>query len=527
MRGRSKVSLAAAERLIDESGLALYIDNLIKEKTGRGRPRQLSVRTMLVGCVLTSQSGRSHLVRVEETLNALPYSTKRRLGLDPKKGVTYRQITRLYALMTSVIDEKDASTLDDRLVHFDEICGRLAFFSAHKDARTAPSIALDATDIETWGTNRSRKKKSDGTDRMRASHRREGRQVFTDPDAGSRAAMKSKGRDYHAVYVPKRPPLFGYEMTTATVVREVNGKEIPFGTTAMRFRPATVDVVKMGLAVVAEHASRSGVIGDVIFDRGYNHSQDGSDFIMPIRAIGGEPVFELQPNQVGPRGITRGALMIDGHPFSPSLPEKFHFIEPVSIKEDTAKILAWQQEIELRSKWALEPHGKRKANGSQVYMCPAHAGKLFCPLATGAKPAKKGTLPVLNAPTVMAPDSVCSRKFSTFDVTDAPLAQRDLYGSKEWFTSMCRRNSVEGFYAGVKDHACENLKRGGIRVLGIVKYGLLVAIGVASVNLRMAANWDKDGDQYRASKSPGRPVKNHLSKHAELIGSTVSRPIRE
>ena len=128
MRGRSKVSLAAAERLIDESGLALYIDNLIKEKTGRGRPRQLSVRTMLVGCVLTSQSGRSHLVRVEETLNALPYSTKRRLGLDPKKGVTYRQITRLYALMTSVIDVKDASTLDARLVHFDEICGRLAFF---------------------------------------------------------------------------------------------------------------------------------------------------------------------------------------------------------------------------------------------------------------------------------------------------------------------------------------------------------------------------------------------------------------
>jgi len=92
---------------------------------------------------------------------------------------------------------------------------------------------------------------------------------------------------------------------------------------------------------------------------------------------------------------------------------------------------------------------------------------------------------------------------------------------------MCPRNSVEGFYAGVKDHACENLKRGGIRVLGIVKYGLLVASGVASVNLRMAANWDKDGDQYRASKRRGRPVKNHLAKHAELIKGTVSRPIRE
>ena len=262
---------------------------------------------------------------------------------------------------------------------------------------------------------------------------------------------------------------------------------------------------------------RSGQIGDVILDRGYNHSQDGSDFIEPLRALGAEPVFELQPNQLGPRGLSRGALLIDGHPFSPSLPKEFHSIQPPSVKADAKVIAAHQAKIAKRSKWALERHGSRKASGAQVYMCPAQAGKVKCPLVSGVT-AKRDAMPVLFAPTIVTPDSVCSRKFSTFDLADAPLAQRDLFGSKEWFWSYNRRNLVEGFYGNLKDVARENIRRGSIRVMGIIKMGLMIAVAVACVNLRMAAKWDANKKPREAARRRGgRPAKQPTARHQEVI----------
>ena len=79
--------------------------------------------------------------------------------------------------------------------------------------------------------------------------------------------------------LPKKPPLYGYEMTTATTIRALGGNPVPFATTSMRFRPVTKGTKKMGLAVVLSHQQRVGQLGDVLFDLGYNQSNDGSDFI--------------------------------------------------------------------------------------------------------------------------------------------------------------------------------------------------------------------------------------------------------
>ena len=413
--------MSAAERFLDDSKLDVFIDELIAKKCGKGRPRELSVRALLIGLVLTSQDGRSHLTRVTNTLNALPYSTRRRLKLVRTGGITYRQVTRLFELISVVLDKADETSMDARLVHFDEMCSKMAFFSAHQDARHAPSIAIDATDIETWGTNRHRKKNNKGEIKAHAKHRREGRQVFTDPDAGVRAAFsKTRANRGAGETLPDRPPLYGYELTTATVVPEIGGAAIPFATTSLRFRPAAKDTVAMGLAVSFDHATQTGLVGDVIFDRGYNHSQDGSDFIGPLRSIGAEPVFELQPNQLGPRGLSRGALIVDGHPFSPSLPQNLQNIKPPSIKSDSAVIAAYQEEIARREQWAMAPHGSRKKSLAQVFVCPAQAGKVKCSLA-GTATSRPGAIKVFPQHSSPLPDSVCTRKFSTFDFDDAPL----------------------------------------------------------------------------------------------------------
>jgi hypothetical protein len=119
----------------------------------------------------------------------------------------------------------------------------------------------------------------------------------------------------------------------------------------------------------------------------------------------------------------------------------------------------------MREKYALVPRGSRKANGSQEYQCPAAAGKLFCPLMPSSTP---GAFPAALAPATALPGSVCSKKFTTFQAAEAPLSQRDLFGSARWFSSMSRRSRVEGFFGNVKNEACENLRRGTIRVRGLV-----------------------------------------------------------
>ncbi len=65
------------------------------------------------------------------------------------------------------------------------------------------------------------------------------------------------------------------------------GKEpVPLAALSIRFRPATVQSVEMGLSVAASVAQWRGTLGDVLVDREYTRSIAGEEFILPIRALG-------------------------------------------------------------------------------------------------------------------------------------------------------------------------------------------------------------------------------------------------
>lgn len=132
-----------------------------------------------------------------------------------------------------------------------------------------------------------------------------------------------------------------------------------------------------------------------------------------------------------------------------------------------------------------------------------------------------GAFPAALAPATTLPGSVCSKKFTTFQATDAPLSQRDLFGSARWFSSMSRRSRVEGFFGNVKNEACENLRRGTIRVRGLVKTGMLVAFAVASTNLRLADSFAKRAPT-TSSKKRGRPKKTGVVKYADVFSEDAA-----
>jgi hypothetical protein len=71
--------LGRLERIIDASGVSERIEALLPVGV---RPRQLRVRTLLIGMLLTLSDKRpAHLARVHEALIGLPGADRRRLGV--------------------------------------------------------------------------------------------------------------------------------------------------------------------------------------------------------------------------------------------------------------------------------------------------------------------------------------------------------------------------------------------------------------------------------------------------------------
>ena len=87
--------LALVEQIIDASGNAERIEALLPIGV---RPRQLRVRTLLIGMTLTMLARREALVtNVHEALLELPDADRRRLGVnadwkDAEHALTYRQL---------------------------------------------------------------------------------------------------------------------------------------------------------------------------------------------------------------------------------------------------------------------------------------------------------------------------------------------------------------------------------------------------------------------------------------------------
>src|SRR6058998_1997400 len=94
-------ALSRLERIVDGAAVAPRIEALLPVGV---RPRQLSVRTLLLGMLLVAIDGRpAHLTRVHRALVELP-DDQRRLGIiadwdDGPHLLTYRQVERTFALV--------------------------------------------------------------------------------------------------------------------------------------------------------------------------------------------------------------------------------------------------------------------------------------------------------------------------------------------------------------------------------------------------------------------------------------------
>jgi len=482
------------EKMITSEGTLEHVENLISASAIKsGRPRVFTVKMLLVGLMLIADQGVLHLTRIVKTLNGLDTNSKNVLGIKTK--ITRRQVEHLYGLISELL------TAENKYEKLDALTDQV-MLASHKAAVKTGSIAVDGTSIESWGTKRVDKNT--------------GEIKQTDLDA------KWKKRSENS---PWKKPYFGYELTAVVQIPDSAKETAPLFARTVRFRPATYQPVPTGLeAVVAAYAQIKGEHKepkDVLADREYTATKDGSGFISPLRALGFNPIFDLTVSQIGVTDLVRGTLIIDGQPFSPATPQDLrHLIQP-PVSAPLRERIDYQNKIAIRSKYALIRHGKGLKNGAQDYICPAQGGKISCPL----KPLKNPKLIFASsAPLNPSAGSVCTKKFTRFHSFEMPLNQREHYGSYQWFQSMSRRNLVEGYFGNLKNGATENLQRGTIRVRGIYKTGILVIFAASAANMRLINGYAPKPKQ---SKPRGRKPIIGIKAHHPIESKRISAITKE
>ena len=463
-----------AEHVIDRSGLVEFFEDRLRAAHPRGgRPGELPLRTMLIGFLLLAKSGKLHITRLDQLLRQLPQHHQIRLGVHrpANRRINRKQVERLFNNVIATLDPSEhlggAGLEDEELAErqgaLQEFCDRLldATMPAGAAATTfGGSLALDTTSVDSWARRRRR---------LHTGAR-------PDPDA-----------EWNGRATPWKAPVYGYGLHLLVRTREEGGVLTPAVAQRMILTGAAHEPIAPGLAMLRDLSASQG-LSDVLVDRGYTADTTGDDFLNPVRALGGNPIFDLTKTQRGPRGSVNGAVIVDGQPYSPGMPDRLRNLTPPPIGSPWADIDAYQQQVAIREQYALVAHGRPKADGTMRLSCPAAAGRVICAHKPTSLQLPPSAHPMIYNPPDAMP-AICAQKTVTFDPTQMPLWQSHPYGSAAWYQSYQRRNLVEGFNGNVKDEASAALRRGNIRVMGLAKMTWMCAFAVAATNMRLLHTW--------------------------------------
>ena len=497
----SATDLGRVEAVVDASGVAPCIEALLA--TGV-RPRQLCVRTLLVGmllCLLTHRP--AHLTRAHAALVSLEEADRRRLGVtvEWRRGLhtlTYRQVERTFSLVTGVLskDRPDGAPTEVLQETLDALV-EASVEERFKDVSRA--LAVDWTDVESFSTRRT---KPDGH--------------YADKEAGW-GHRKGGGPG-------EKDELFlGYYCSLSTMVADEGKEAVPELVRHMTMASCDHDPVPLQVGALV-HAGIP--LGDVVADSGYAHRVP-EHFALPLRAAGAALVMDLHPHDRGTQGTHHGAIAFNGNLYCPATPKGLFDLAPLgrgASKEETA---AYDKKVAELARFKLGRVSATDADGFHRVACPAVTGKLRCPLRPASMTASFDRPEVLSPPA--EPPTCCASQTITVPPTvNAKTAQKHDYLSRAWRRSFARRTAAERSNARVKDPATIDVDRGWCRVMGLVPTSLFVACALVVRNLAVADAFEQRRADDERRLAAGLPRRTRRRKRhttlAQLAGATTSTP---
>lgn len=488
---------------VDRSGVCEPIEDLL----GKGRPRQLPVRTLLLGLLLIADD-LGWLTTAHEKLLSLNPTWRRELGITGRNpdgsdhSITYRQFEYLFNRLVRLLDSTpvarrrqdetrseaarraraampdttEAAVRDGRLVEFIQ---SVLDGSIPDALRSHGHLAVDATDVETWATPPRRK----------------------NPSADLNAAWGQRSPREPGV---KRGRFFGFIEEAAVLVPSENGPPIPELVRALELEPANAKddntEARMSLRMLERLTMRGIEPGDVLADSKYPSSV-ATRWTSRVWELGFEPVFDLHSQDKGQKGTEQGALIWNGALVCPAVPRDLLAKKPHVGADEVAK-------------YRFSTKGKRDADGCQRYVCPARMGRTRCPLveASLSKPHDRPTIQVVPSPAPYC----CTTGSMTIPPTVAnKTRQKHVYGSTRHVQSYKRRTAVERGFSRVKGSIGIDRTRGQVRVIGRAKTAVIRAVTYAAVNLRLVQLFE-DRHREPAQEVPRARKRRRRSTYQEM-----------
>jgi len=491
------------EAIVDRSAIAQRIEAVLPIGV---RPRQLGVRSLVVGMLLAQADSRpAHLTRVHQALLGLKEEDRRRLGVvvEWKSGphvLTYRQVERTFALVVAALKNLEEDGTPTKLCQ--EVLDQLVESSVPTEMKDASrTLAVDWTDVESFSTRRT---KPDD--------------VYADREAawGHRKGGGPGEKD---------ELFFGYYLSLATMVADESGAQVPELVRRMNLVSCDHDPVPPMVRVLTSMAAGGIALGDVVADSGYAHRVP-EHFALPLRAAGATLVMDLHPSDRGTQGTFEGAILWNGNLYCPSTPTALFDIGPLSRGASHDEVATHDRRCEELSRYKLGRISQDDNDGYHRVMCPAVMGKVRCPLREGSTILPHDRPDVLSPPE--HPPVCCTQATITVPPSvNAKTSQRHDYPAALWRRSYARRSAAERANARIKDPATIDVARGWCRVMGLAPMSVFLACALVVRNLAVADAFVAHQEDDRRREAAGLAPKSRRRRRksiSDLVGVANAPP---
>lgn len=452
--------LARLEAIVDTSGVPEQIEMLLPVGV---RPRQLTIRTLLIGMLILAVEGRpAHLRRVHRALTHLSETDKRRLGViaaweHGPHELTYRQTEYTFAQVVKTLSKQNPDGAPSQILS--EILDGLIEASVKvANVPESSSLAIDWSDLEAW----ARPPRKDGR------------------CAEAEAAWGHRKTNHPA----KAEMFFGYYLQALTTVAEDSGPQVPELARRIQIAGAQHDPPAQ-IVPVLQRAQKAGIaIGDVLVDSGYSY-REAATFAAPMRQAGAALVMDLHPNDRGPKGTHQGATCANGNLYCPATPNTLLELGPLAPAASEDEVTEHDKRCAELHRYKLSPITAQDKDGYRRVACPAAASKIRCPLRKESMILSHEHPTVTGAPE--HPPVCCTQKTITVPPTiNAKSAQKHDWPSPAHRRSYARRSASERTFASVNDPASNDISRGFCRLMGLAPIALFTATVMIARNLRIA-----------------------------------------
>ena len=486
----ARVEVAEAIAWVERADVVAELEAALRP-TRRGRPRQLTVRALLVGIKLSIDTAKTSCLTDVHRLLAtqLHHRDQAELGIVNRTTgeiVSLHQVRRLFASLTARLDPSQHSqpglNPDQRTARAEllqSILDRLLDATMTPGVTHHGSYAIDGTGIWSWSRGKKRT------------------QTSADPDArwGYKTAKTGSQEQY-----------FGYELHALVRINSQHQDRANVPTLAERvvIVPASTNCVTAVLPTLETLQQHTESVREIVADRGYTYKTTWGP---ALYRLGIEPVLDLHQTQYGPRGTHEGARIITGVPHCPATPVGLDTITRPDRLSDSPDTDAFIDQISRRERWAFRRVNHADTTGKERYECPARAGKVRCPLVK-ASMSQPLALPTVSRPPADNPPTCCTQRTITLPGhIDPKSRQRHYWGSRDWITAFSRRSRAEGWFGNLKSSNTEALNRGAFRVMGLAKTSLMLGIYAAATNLRLLRLWTarQEAPTAQAGSIPATP----------------------